>query len=91
MFDVGALQLAVEVTAAVALVIGVVRLPWMRMFVGTILVAVALMGPILAVVSMELPASLVFLGFGVVAGTAGAGLIWWGRRDDPTPDEQPGA
>jgi hypothetical protein len=87
-FDADALRLAVEATAAVALAIGVVRLPWMRMFVGTILVAVALMGPVLAVVSMELPASLVFLAIGAAAGAGGGALIWWARRDEPA-DEPP--
>ena len=81
--------MVLAVVSGVGLVVGTVAsialVPWMRLFFGTLAVAMAGIAGVGALVVWEQPESFAFLGAAVVFAVLGTVLLRWGRATDRRP------
>ena len=79
------LGIASSIGLVVGGVVSLVRFAWVRLFFGTVSVALAGVAAVDSVVLWDWPGSLWLVGAAVVFALVGAGLLWWGREADPDP------
>ncbi len=81
------------VVSGVGLVVGTVAsialVAWMRLFFGTLAVAMAGVAAVGSLVVWERPASFTFLAVAAGFAALGAVLLRWGRATDQRPDAGP--